>query len=118
MPFLIGTQPDQIPVNQMLGRKAYETFDGVIRYGNPAPTIASAATIQPVTPVAFVSGTTTIDNITVPDGMVGGGQITLVPTGLWATSTSGNVALATTAVVSRAVILTYDAATDKWYPSY
>jgi hypothetical protein len=118
MPSLIGNKPNQVPSNGDLGRKAFEDFDGVIRYGNPAPTIASAATIQPVTPVAFVSGTTTIDNITVPDGMVGGGQITLVPTGLWATSTSGNVALATTAVVNRAVILTYDAVTDKWYPSY
>jgi hypothetical protein len=118
MPSLIGSRPNQVPVNADLGRKAFEDFDGVVRYGNTAPTIASAATIQPVTPVTFVSGTTTIDNITVPDGMVGGGQITLIPTGLWSTSASGNIALATTAVVSQALLMTYDAATVKWYPSY
>lgn len=115
---LIGTAPNQIPVNGNLGRKAYENFDGIVCHGNAAPTIASAATIQPVTPVAFISGTTTINTITVPSGMVGGGHITLIPTGLWSTGTSGNIALATTAVVSKAVIMTYDTATGKWYPSY
>ena len=47
-----------------------------------------------------------------------GGQITLIPTDLWSTGTSGNIALATTAVVSRALIMTYDHNTTKWYPSY
>ena len=47
-----------------------------------------------------------------------GGQITLIPTGLWATNTAGNIALATTAVVNRALTLTYDSGTAKWYPSY
>jgi hypothetical protein len=47
-----------------------------------------------------------------------GGQLTLIPTGLWTTGTSGNIALATTAVVSRALIMTYDHNTTKWYPSY
>jgi len=118
MPNLIGTAPNQVPVHGMLGRKAYNDFDGIVAYGNPAPTIASAATIQPVTPVAFVSGTTTVSTITVPAGMVGGGQITLIPTGLWSTDASGNIALATTAVVSKALTLIYDAVTAKWYPSY
>lgn len=84
-----------------------------------APTIASAATIAPTTPIAFVSGTTTISTITAPANIAAtGGQITLIPTAIWATNTAGNIALATTAVVSRALTLTYDNATAKWYPSY
>jgi hypothetical protein len=47
-----------------------------------------------------------------------GGQITLIPTGAWTTSTSGNIALASTAVVNKALIMTYDHNTAKWYPSY
>jgi hypothetical protein len=115
---LIGTKPNEVPTNGDLGTMAFRDFIGIVANGTTAPTLASAATIQPVTPVVFVSGTTTINTITVPPQMVGGGQITLIPAGLWATGTSGNIALATTAVVNRAVIMTYDRATDKWYPSY
>lgn len=118
MPNLIGTAPNQVPTNGDLGSLAFMDYVGIHANGNTAPTIASAATIQPVTPVAFISGTTTINTITPPPMLVGGGQITLIPTGLWATGTSDNIALATTAVVSKALILTYDAATAKWYPSY
>ena len=87
--------------------------------GQAAPTIASAATIAPTKRITFVSGTTTIDTITAPSPISStGGQITLIPTGVFATSTAGNIALATTAVVSKALIMTYDQATAKWYPSY
>jgi len=88
-------------------------------YTSAAPTIASAATIAPTKPISFVSGTTTIDTITAPAPLTGGGgSITLIPTGIFATSILGNIALATTAVVGKALILTYDATTTKWYPSY
>lgn len=84
-----------------------------------APTIASAATIAPTTQIVFVSGTAAIDTITPPSPIsLGGGQITLIPTGLFTTTTAGNIALASTAVVSRALIMTYDVTTTKWYPSY
>ncbi len=88
-------------------------------YPTPAPTIASAATIAPVSPAVFVSGTTNIVTITPPSPIsLTGGQITLIPTGLWATTTAGNIALATTAVVSKALELIYDSVTGKWYPTY
>jgi hypothetical protein len=100
-------------------------FDGNITYGGliatqaSAPTVASAATITPTTPILFVSGTTQINTITAPAPIsANGGQITLIPTGLWTTGTTGNIAIASTAVVSRALIMTYDATTTKWYPSY
>lgn len=94
-------------------------FYGVVSTGGAAPTIASAATIAPTKPITFISGTTQINTITAPTGIAtSGGQITLIPTGLFTTGTSGNIALATTAVVSKALIMTYDSTTTKWYPSY
>jgi hypothetical protein len=114
----IGTGANEIPLNQYLGKLAYEDTVGLSATLNPAPTIASAATIQPLAPITFISGTTTINTITAPSEFVGGGQITLIPTALWSTGTSGNIAIATTGVVSKALILSYDATTAKWYPSY
>lgn len=118
MPSLIGNNPNQVPTNADLGALAFRDHVGIVANLNPAPTLASAATIQPTTPVVFVSGTTTINTITVPPQMVGGGQLVLIPTGVFATGTSGNIAIASTAVVSRALIMIYDRATNKWYPSY
>jgi len=83
-----------------------------------APTIASASSISPTTAIVFVSGTAAIDAINVPSWMEGGAQITLIPLGAFTTTTSNNIALASTAVVNRALIMTYDAVTTKWYPSY
>ena len=115
---LIGTAPDQVPANGMLGSLAFRDSLGISANLGAAPTFASATAIKPLTPVAFVSGTAAIATITPPQEMVGGGQITLIPTGLWSTTTAGNIALASTAVISKALILTYDATTAKWYPSY
>ena len=84
-----------------------------------APTIASATTIDPTTPIAFVSGTTAVVTITAPSPIsAGGGTITLIPTGAFTWTTAGNIAVAGTAVVSRALTMTYDVTTTKWYPSY
>ena len=84
-----------------------------------APTIASATTIAPTTPIVFVSGTTAIVNITAAAPIsTGGGTITLIPTGAFTWTAAGNIAVLGTAVVSRALTMTYDVTTTKWYPSY
>lgn len=83
--------------------------------------IASAATIAPLAPVTHVTGVTGVVNITPPPGCTTGTnacQITLIPDGLWSTTNAGNIAIATTGVVSKALIMTWDNATTKWYPSY
>jgi hypothetical protein len=83
--------------------------------------IGSATSITPVAPIHHVTGTTTIQTINVPTsfGQTGnGGCIVLIPDGLWSTNTSGNIAIATTAIVSRQVTVCYDNGTSKWYPSY
>ena len=84
-----------------------------------APTIASATTIAPTKPITFISGTAAIETITAPSPIsAGGGTIILIPTGIFTWTTAGNIAVAGTAVVSRALSLTYDATSTKWYPSY
>jgi hypothetical protein len=84
-----------------------------------APTIASATTIAPTTPIVFISGTTAVVNITAAAPIsTGGGTITLIPTGAFTWTAAGNIAVLGTAVVNRALTMTYDATTTKWYPSY
>ena len=114
----VGNAPNQVPLNQYLGPLAYQTFIPYNGVGSSAPTIASATTIAPTTPIIFVSGTTAIATITPPPTLVGGGQLIIIPTGIFTTTTAGNIALASTAVVSKALIMVYDATTAKWYPSY
>jgi len=84
-----------------------------------APTIASATTIAPTKQITFISGTTAVVTITAAAPIsAGGGTITLIPTGIFTWTTAGNIALAGTAVVGKALTMTYDITTTKWYPSY
>jgi hypothetical protein len=79
-------------------------------------TVASAATIGPTGTYFKVSGTTNVVTITVPAGWAPGMSLILEPTGLWSTTTAGNILLATTGVVSKALIMTWNG--TKWVPSY
>lgn len=95
------------------------TYSGLFATTAAAPTIASATTIAPTTPIVFISGTTAIVNITAPAPIAsGGGRITLIPTGAFTWTAAGNIAILGTAVVSRALDMVYDVTTAKWYPSY
>jgi hypothetical protein len=83
--------------------------------------VASATTIAPTNRFFHVSGITTISTITAPAFCVVSGtmcQITMIPDGLWATTTGGNISIGTTAVVNKALVMTYDPATTSWFPSY
>ena len=84
-----------------------------------APTLTiTSNTIVPTKPISFV-GAGLIKTITAPVGISGaGGQITLIPTAAFTTDTTGNLAIASTAVIGRAMTLTYDGGTAKWYPAY
>ncbi len=97
---------------QFTSQKALLAFETL----GVGPVLASATTIAPDFPVQHVSGTTTIETITPPAGFQAGQSIVLIPDGLWATGVTGNIALASTAVVDKALILTYDG--TKFYPSY
>ncbi len=82
-------------------------------------TVASATTITPVHPVQFVSGAVAIVTITPPTAIaLTGGRITLIPTGAFTWTNAGNISIAGTAVVGKALDLTWQSFAAKWYPSY
>jgi hypothetical protein len=82
--------------------------------------IASAATIAPTSGMTHITGTTAISSITVPSITVSGtaftGCLVLIPDGAWTTTTTGNIALASTAVVGKQMEMCFDG--SKWYPNY
>ena len=80
----------------------------------PAITSASAVVFSHV--AHHVTGTAQIDTISVPNGFEG--ELRLIPDGAFTLGTSGNIAIASTATVGKMMILHYDPATSKWYPSY
>lgn len=118
MSSFIGNKPHQVPTNGDLGRFAYMDYIGIEDTGTSIPTITAAATIAPSTRISVVNGNTTINSITPPPELLNGGQITLIPTGTFSLSVSGNIALAINAEVGRAIILTYNGTNGFWYPSY
>lgn len=84
--------------------------------GNTSSIIASGGTIAPTGNIHHISGTAAIATITVPAGCTPTCQITLIPDGIFTTTTAGNISLASTAVVNKALIMTWDG--TKWNPSY
>lgn len=89
--------------------------------GSKGANVSSATTISPSGMIFHVTGTTTIQTINLPyaDGSANynfRGSITIIPDGIFATTTGGNIAIASTAVVGKALIMTWDG--TSWYPSY
>ena len=82
--------------------------------------VASGSSITPTAPIVHVSGTAAINTIVAPSECAGAVacQVLLIPDAVWTTTTSGNIASASTAVVGRPMIMTYDPAPQKWYASY
>lgn len=79
------------------------------------PAIASTATISPVAQITHITATAAIATITPPyPGYTG--TLTLIPDAAFTTVTTGNIALASTGVLNKALEMAYDG--SKWYPSY
>jgi len=115
------TSTSMVMVTPVLGAATATSLavSAVIGTTAAASTIASAATIAPIKDITFISGTAAVVTITaITPFTTGGGTITLLPTGAFTWTTAGNIAVAGTAVVSRALTMTYDSGTTKWYPSY
>lgn len=86
----------------------------------PAPTaaVASAAgLITPSGPLFHITGTAAITGFNIPTGFSFGG-FCAVPDGIFTTTNANNIALASTAVVSKVLCWTYDPNSTKFYPSY
>jgi hypothetical protein len=97
------------------------TADGWSSVGGPGGVgaeITAAATITPTNSVHELTGATAVETITPPPNFPAGATITLIPMAAsgQATGTSGNIALATTLVQYKALILTWSG--TAWYPSY
>lgn len=82
-------------------------------------TIASLAGVLPAVQArqTIVSGALALTGITLPWATFSG-DIVLLPTGAFTWTTATNIALAGTAVVGKALTMTYHPNTGKWYPSY
>jgi hypothetical protein len=78
--------------------------------------LTAASTITPTNSVHHVTGATAIETITVPAGVGAGWQFTLIPDSAGVTGITGNIALASTLVLNKALTLTWDG--TKFYPSY
>jgi hypothetical protein len=97
-----------------LGGKLVQTNPPVASVG---AVVASATTIVPTGTFFTVSGTTAIATITVPAGFGPGNCIGINPTGIFATTTAGNIGLISSAsVVGRVLFMCWDG--TKWWPSY
>ena len=83
---------------------------------NVSVTATTAAnSITPTGKVFHVTGATPIQYIVVPySGFIG--SRTIIPDSAYTTITGGNIGIASTAVVGKIMIMTFDG--TKWYPSY
>jgi hypothetical protein len=80
-------------------------------------TVASAAALLPSGPLFDVSGTTAITSFTIPLGFASG-TFCMVPTGIFTTTATNNIAVASTAVVGKILCETWDAGQAKFIASY
>jgi hypothetical protein len=118
---LIGNKPFQVPTNADLGRLAFLNYVGLEDFGSSVQLIEviTLKTISVTSKVMIIdveSGI--ISTISVPGEFINGGQITLIPKKAFTTEITGNIAVATTAEVSRPLTFIYESANGKWYPSY
>jgi hypothetical protein len=88
-----------------------------------APTAAVASAAGAITPsglIFHVTGTAAITGFSIPVGFdpTEGATVCAIPDGLWTTTAVGNIAVASTAVVSKVLCWAYDPGTGKFYPFY
>ena len=81
-----------------------------------------AGTTLPSGPLFHVTGTNAITGWTIPVGCnataVGGCSFTIIPDAICTWTAAGNIALAGSCVVNKALTFTWDAKNSKWIPSY
>lgn len=83
-------------------------------YGGVVPSVAGVLTLPGDALIYNVSGALAITGITPPYPTFTG-FIILIPSGLWTWTAAGNIGLAGSAAVGKALIFAYDG--TKWWPS-
>lgn len=93
--------------------------------GVTAAVASAAGAITPSGPLFHVTGALAVTGFNVPVGCnantvatLGGCAFTIIPDGTFTWTTAGNIALAGTAVVNKALTFSWDATNKKWIPSY
>lgn len=81
-------------------------------------TVASTTTVDVQSDIITVTGTAEIDTLVPHFGGGFSGIVFLVPLGAFTMATTGNIALAVTGVVGKALTMVYSSLQNKWYPSY
>ena len=97
----------------------FQNLSTVQNNQQPMPaTLASAATIAPVSFLTNVSGTVPVTTITPP--VTGQHMLAFRFTNAapGATGTTGNVSITSAPVQNKIMFMTYDPTTTKYYPSY
>lgn len=80
--------------------------------------VASAAgVVLPSGPLFHINGTAAITGFTIPVGFFSG-CFTAIPDAIFTWTAAGNIAVAGTAVVNKALTFCWDATNSKWIPSY
>lgn len=94
------------------------TGDSSTPIGVTAAVASTAGAITPSGPLFHVTGTAAITGFTIPVGY-NGGDFCIIPDGIFTTTTAGNIALASTGVVSKRLCYSYDKNASKpFFPSY
>lgn len=87
--------------------------------GTGAAIASVAGTIAPIAGLFHVTGALAITGFTpIPPGCERGCQFTIIPDGAFTTTNASNIAIASTAVVSKALTFTWEPVAAKWFPSY
>jgi hypothetical protein len=84
---------------------------------NSTTAVASAATITPTGPLFHVTGAVAISGIPTPAGFPYTSFV-MIPDGAFTLVASPTIGKSSAAVVGQAMVMTRDAATGVWYPSY
>lgn len=100
------------------GWTLFSTFSAKLSLGAVLDSTGANSTIAPTNSVHHVSNTGSVQTITVPAACPKICQVILIPDAAFTTVNTGNIALASTGVVSKALIMTWDGGASKWYPSY
>jgi len=79
---------------------------------------SSSPTITPTNIIHHVSNTGAITTITAPSGVQAGDTVILIPNAAFTTTTAVNIAIASTAVTNKTLVMTWDSTNSKWTPSY
>ena len=97
---------------------SFAAFPGKMVVGSQ---LTAAATLTLYAPIHHVTASTVTISTISAAALPANGCVTLIPDAAMTgatTSTGGNIALATTFVANKALIMCYDATAAKWYPSY